>query len=139
MECGREDVIKNSTGGYHFQDWISIRIVGAWAAPLGIGPAAAEVSDSPPALSVALNERQQWIMGQVRAGVRLTLKDILAHFRSEWNRSTLNRDLKALREQGLLISHPNGYYLAPPENRSSTSSDRAVNGVNCENHQGEPT
>jgi hypothetical protein len=112
LECGREDVIKNSAGGYHLRDWIIIRIVGSWAEPLGISHSKSEIlSGSMPSEKVQLNPRQRWILEQLTAGVKLTLKDVVAHFRAQWNRSTINRDLRVLRERGLITKHTAGHYV----------------------------
>lgn len=110
IQCGREDVIRNKAGGYHFREWMVIRVTGDWASALGITP------DTPEAKGLVtaekpLNERQQWILTQLDKGVRLKLKDVLTHFRSQCNRSTINRDLKTLRERAVIETGSDGSYV----------------------------
>lgn len=118
LDCGREDVIRNFAGGYHFRDWIVVRLAGDWATALGIEPESpatetGEPSDTPaePGLQ-ALNERQRWLLDQVRGGERLKLADVLEQFRKQCNRSTINRDVKDLRDRGLMKTGPDGYYTS---------------------------
>ena len=59
--------------------------------------------------TASLNERQEWILGEIERGVRLELRDIVRHARM--NRSTANRDLKELRERGLIALHDEGHYI----------------------------
>lgn len=64
------------------------------------------------ATSYTLNERQRWILAQIQNGTRRTTRDIAHHFRHEFNRSTIGRDLKTLRERGLIVTHADGHYVA---------------------------
>jgi len=118
LDCGRNDIIQNFAGGYHFREWMKVRVIGTWAATLGVEP----VSESSVELAgvccktvecagLPLNQRQQWIISQVDNGAQLTMSDIVKHFRSECDRSTVGRDLRVLRELGVLETHINGYYV----------------------------
>ena len=60
---------------------------------------------------VALNQRQQRIVGQIKSGVRLFQKEVLAHFRTKWNASTAKRDLKGLRARKIIRTNPAGNYV----------------------------
>ncbi len=48
-----------------------------------------------------LNERQTWIMEQVRAGVELRVGDLIAQF--SYSKTTAKRDLTDLRERDLIV------------------------------------
>ncbi|MGE4159159.1 MAG: ArsR family transcriptional regulator [Planctomycetota bacterium] len=61
-----------------------------------------------------MNGRQSWILAQIEKGVPLRLKDIISHTRK--NRSTINRDLKELRQRGLVGLHGEGYYIQGMQN-----------------------
>lgn len=106
MSCGRDEVLQNSGGGYHFRDWIIVKIVGTWAAPL-----LHSRDEETKAESAKLNERQKWVMAQIDRGLPLQQKDVIFHFRSQWNASTIKRDLKHLRESGLITTGASGGYL----------------------------
>jgi len=108
LECGRYDIIA-SKGGYHFTEWMDVRLAGEPATPK---------SDPAPAKKPAkatsgpvLNDRQKWILEQIDKGVRISQKDAIAHFRREKNASTIKRDLKQLRDGNMIETHPDGYYV----------------------------
>lgn len=91
-----------------------------FSAPTGIGSKADSPSAGGPAepaqkpdepAEKPLNERQQWILSQIDRGEQLTLKGVLAHFRSQCNRSTINRDLKELRDRTIIKTGPHGAYI----------------------------
>ena len=58
-----------------------------------------------------LNDRQTWILEQIDKGVRMSQKDVIAHFRRDKNASTIKRDLKQLRDGNLIETHPDGHYI----------------------------
>ena len=68
---------------------------------------------------LSVNERQQWVLDQIDQGERISQKNAIAHFRRQWNASTIKRDLKALRDVGLIETHPDGYYIRRSEGRRS--------------------
>lgn len=108
LACGRYDIIA-SKGGYHFTEWMDVRVAGEPEPPKGNRTSAcnsAETDGAP-----ALNDRQTWILEQLDQGVELRHKDIVRHTRK--NRSTINRDLKELRDRGLITTHEDGYYIRP--------------------------
>jgi len=88
---------------------MDIRITGQ-SEPQKADPApAAKRADT--ASGLVLNDRQKWILDQIDKGVRISQKDVIAHFRREKNASTIKRDLKQLREEALIATHEDGYYL----------------------------
>ncbi len=107
LDCGRYDIIGRGGGGYHLTDCMRVRVDGAQAAK----------PEEPGPLSV--NERQQWVLDQIDQGERISQKNAIAHFRRQWNASTIKRDLKALRDVGLIETHPDGYYIRRSEGRRS--------------------
>ena len=109
LECGRYDIIAKGGGGYHFTDWMDVRIA---------GQPVPQTTDAAPSAKPAkadggsvLNDRQKWILEQIDKGVHISQKDAIAHFRREKNASTIKRDLKELRDGGQIETHPDGYYL----------------------------
>ena len=60
-----------------------------------------------------LNERQEWILEQIDAGARLRQKQVIDHFRRDKTPSTIKRDLKDLRDRGLIATHSDGHYMRP--------------------------
>lgn len=110
LACGRYDILDSRGGGFHFTRWMRVKVIGDWARALDIEP---WTEDSPPAPTPAndgLNERQRWLVDELTNGAQLTQKDVLFHFRNKLNASTIKRDLKALRERGLLGTDDAGYY-----------------------------
>jgi len=59
----------------------------------------------------ALSERQQRIMDQISAGGRVRQKDVIGMFCWDFSPSTVKRDIKALRDMGLITTHHAGYYV----------------------------
>jgi CheY-like chemotaxis protein len=114
LDCGRYDIIA-SKGGYHFTDWMEVRVAGQ-PEPQKPGPAPstkpAKASDGP-----IPNDRQKWILEQIDKGVHISQKNVIAHFRREKNPSTIKRDLKELRERGQIETHPDGYYVSVREKK----------------------
>jgi len=64
-----------------------------------------------PANEPGFNDRQQRILAEVDKGTQLQQKDVIAMFRRDFNPSTIKRDLKALRDGGLIKTHADGYYI----------------------------
>lgn len=108
LDCGRYDIIA-SKGGYHFTDWMDVRVAGEQAAKDAAVEREPVRQTNAPDGGRALNDRQKWILEQLDKGVELRNKDIVRHTRK--NRSTINRDLKDLRDRGLISTHDDGYYM----------------------------
>jgi CheY-like chemotaxis protein len=94
LDCGLYDVIgRTKGGGYHLTEHIEARVAGAET------PAAQpEASPAGP----DLNPRQRWVLDQIAAGAEVRQKTVIEQFRREVNASTVKRDLKVLRELGLI-------------------------------------
>lgn len=103
LACDQEDVIANGGGGYHCADWVMVRKPGEESEKPRDGEGHA--SDN------ALNDRQQQILARIESGARLQQKDVVAMFRQSRNASTIKRDLKTLRDMGLIGTHRDGYYV----------------------------
>ena len=58
-----------------------------------------------------LNDRQRRILEEIDGGAELRQKDVIAMFRRHWNPSTVKRDIKGLRDAGLIETHADGYYI----------------------------
>ena len=107
LDCGRYDII-DSRSGYHFTDWMQVRVGDSEARESEAnennrhGP---RTSGNAP----TLNDRQKWILGQLANGVQLRLQAIVQH--TEKSRSTIIRDLKALQDTKLIITHDDGHYV----------------------------
>jgi DNA-binding response OmpR family regulator len=109
LECGRYDIIAKGGGGYHFTDWMDVRLAGQQdlqKAEPATAAKPAKANDGP-----SLNDRQKWVLEQIDMGVRISQKNVIAHFRREKNASTIKRDLKELRDGGQIGTHPDGYYI----------------------------
>lgn len=119
LQCGRYDIIAGGGGGYHFTDWMDVRLAGQ-SAPQKADPAPVtkpvKASDGP-----ILNDRQKWVLEQIDKGVHISQKDVIAHFRREKNASTIKRDLKELRDGGHIETHPDGYYVRVASERDRRS------------------
>lgn len=122
LACGRYDIIV-SKGGYHFTDWMEVRIAGEPETPKADRAPARKATETDGA--PALNDRQTWILGQLDEGVELRHKDIVRHTRK--NRSTINRDLKELRDRGLITTHVDGYYVRVQSAKSKGGSHVKIN------------
>ena len=107
LECGMHDVIGDpKRGGYHLTETIDVRIEDGKGRVVE-QPCSEQVEHS-------LNERQQWVLGQIDHGARIGQKDVLVHFFGKWSPSTIKRDLKELRAQKVITTGKNGYYSRPP-------------------------
>jgi DNA-binding response OmpR family regulator len=104
LDCGMHDVIGDPKrgGGYHLTETIEIRIEDGEERTV----------EQPCSMQVEhpLNERQQWILDQIRQGFRIGQKDAVAHFFGERTETTIKRDLKALRGRGLIFTDRDGCY-----------------------------
>jgi len=100
LDCGPEDILATGRGGYHFTAWMDVTVEGE--PPAGAPSAVPEKAPR--------NERQQWVMEQVTGGARIRQKDVIEHFRREWNSSTVKRDLRDLRARGMIATGEDGYY-----------------------------
>ncbi|NLE58450.1 MAG: response regulator [Planctomycetes bacterium] len=108
LECGRYDIIA-SKGGYHFTEWMDVRLADEPATPKPEPPLSKTPAKAP--IGPRLNDRQTWIMEQIDNGIQLRQKDVIAHFRRDKTPSTIKRDLKQLRDGKLIETHPDGYYV----------------------------
>ena len=105
LDCGPNDII-GSSGGYHFTDWLDVRIDDGSVPSeseeptLGVEP----VEEQP-----VLNARQKWIVEQLGMGSTLRHRDIVKQWKV--SRSTINRDLKGLRSMGLIVLGDEGIYV----------------------------
>jgi len=100
MEVQPEDVLVNDDQGYHLKEWIVVE-------RRDIGRDPAVTPQSVPALSPLdpdhvpdLNQRQRWVLDQLRQNVELTRSMIEEHFHV--STKTAKRDLAELRERGLI-------------------------------------
>ena len=89
ITCGREDVIKTTKQGYRIGDKIVVN---------GRGQAVGE--DSALSGDESFNPRQEWALGQLRAGVRLRAAAIAKEFGC--SSTTAKRDLADLRRRGII-------------------------------------
>lgn len=144
LECGPSDIVASGRGGYHLPDWITVRVAGSRVQneparahrepPREPGREPREPANEParepdepgnepgePGREPALNGRQEWILAEIRKGVRLRHGDIVRE--KGVNRSTVNRDLKVLRDRRLVRLHAEGYYvLVEPARRKALAS-----------------
>lgn len=134
---GREDVITNKGAGYHLAEWLTVEDgvptaksitetsrghdVGTLAAPRGdANPKAVTPAGGEP-----LTDRQHWILGQLRDGVKLTRAMVQAQFGIREKQA--KRALADLSNRSLtdFIRKPRpGYYVlrSKPTQRASTIS-----------------
>jgi len=120
LQCDRYDIIAGGGGGYHFTDWMDVRLAGQ-PGPHKADPAPVTKPAKADSGSI-LNDRQKWILEEIDKGVHISQKDVIAHFRREKNASTIKRDLKQLREGGLIEPRPDGYYVRVANERDRRSS-----------------
>jgi len=116
LDCDEEGII-GSQGGYHFRPWIAVEVING---PIDkssdlVEGHKSEIQSIDQNLSTGmescetLNERQRWILEQLQKGVNLKLSDILRH--TQCNRSTVNRDMKELRNRKLITRNEQGHYV----------------------------
>lgn|GEM_PF-3841271 len=119
LDFGRYNLFARGGGGYHFTDWMDVRVAGQ-PEPQRANPAPTVKLAKADGAAV-LNDRKKWILEQIEKGVRISQKDVIAHFRREKNPSTIKRDLKELREEGLIATHEDGYYMSVKEKKQSNT------------------
>jgi len=99
VRCGDRDVIQSGGPGYRLNPAIEIR--GAVSADTR---SAAEINcrngTREETAESAFNERQQWILDQLRASNQVRRRDVEAHCRC--SSKTAKRDLAELRDRGLI-------------------------------------
>lgn len=78
LDCGQYDVIDNRGQGYHLRDWIVVEVHDQVEPARPASPAAGVRPESPP--TSGLSERQQWILDQLKAGAKLTRRQIERQF-----------------------------------------------------------
>lgn len=122
LACDRYDII-DSKGGYHFTEWMDVRMAGDPVVQ-DAEPALTEIPAASDASAPVLNDRQKWVLEQIDNGQCLHQKDVITHFKRDRKRSfhpsTIKRDLKQLREHGLIETHPNGYYMFVRQQKTTT-------------------
>lgn len=119
LKCGKQDVIISGGPGYRLNQWIKVEERDEDFAGTGRDR---DMSDVPapqpnvPATSanVPLNDRQHWVLEQLRLGVKLQRQDIEKRFRV--TEKTAKRDLSDLVGRGLIVfertPRPGHYQLA---------------------------
>ena len=117
LDCGRYEIIARGGGGYHFTDWMDVRLAGQ-PEPQKVDPAPA-ARPAKAASGPRLNDRQKWILEQIDKGVQMSQKDVIAHFRRDKNASTIKRDLKQLRDGNLIETHLDGHYVSVRQKEST--------------------
>lgn len=115
LDCGRYDIIAGGGGGYHFTDWMEVRIIGEPDA--NTTDPAPEATPAKGDIGPIPNDRQKWVLEQIGKGIKIRQKDVIAHFRREKNASTIKRDLKELRDSGQIETHPDGFYVRARKSR----------------------
>jgi DNA-binding transcriptional ArsR family regulator len=112
LDCGLYDVIGNTKGGgYHLTESIDAVVFEDEASPV-IGAATGPMPQvEPPSECMHLNERQRWILDQIASGGQVSQKTVIEHFRRALGPSTVKRDLKDLRERGLIVTDEQGQLM----------------------------
>ncbi len=114
IECGDHDVIQSGGRGYRLNQWIEVRHNGTdprLTEPDAASPCGEATDRAIEGGSDQLNERQLWILDELRAGVKLRRSDIETRFKC--SAKTAKRDLIDMREQGLIafeMKPAPGYY-----------------------------
>lgn len=118
LTCGTNDVIMSRDQGYRLNPHITIRR----GLAIAVGPAPTpEAAADVPGTSAEpedsqLNERQRWILAELRRGTNVRRSDIEARFKC--STKTAKRDLAELREQGRIefveSPRPGHYRIAQP-------------------------
>lgn len=132
LKCGKQDVIASGGPGYRLKEWIKVEERdGNVAGTCGDR----DMSDVPaprpnvPATSpnVPLNNRQHWVLEQLRAGIELQRQDIEKHFRV--TEKTAKRDLSDLVGRGLIAFERTprpGHYRLAKRSQSGRPSDKIL-------------
>lgn len=121
IACGEKDVIQSGGPGYRLNPSIEVRRVAGPGSLADNDPALGTgVIDDDPGDTAGVNERQRWILDQLRAGVNLRRGDVEKQFRC--SAKTAKRDLAELRDHGLTTFEPKpapGHYrLARGQNHA---------------------
>lgn len=119
--CGDQDVIQSGGPGYRMNPWIEVRRVEGAGSPAEHDPAPrVGVIENDPGDTHGVNNRQRWILEQLRAGANLRRGDVEKQF--ECSPKTAKRDLSELRDRGLTAFEPKpapGHYrLASGQNHA---------------------
>lgn len=103
VECRDQDVIQSGGSGYRLNPWIEVRQGGKPGSSSDHDPGdnSGVIPDDPGDTSddPGVNERQRWILEQLRAGVELRRGDVERRFKC--SPKTAKRDLAELRERSL--------------------------------------
>ena len=95
---GRDDVIANGGRGYHLTDWLRIEERQETdTAPTSDHAPAVPLQEDP---DDGMSDRQRWILGQLRNGVKLTRRMVQDHFQVGDRQA--KRDLSKLSGQGVI-------------------------------------
>ncbi len=132
LKCGKQDVIASGGPGYRLKEWIKVEerdenVAGTCGDR--------DMSDVPaprpnvPATSanVPLNNRQHWVLEQLRAGIELQRQDIEKHFRV--TEKTAKRDLSDLVGRGLIAFERTprpGHYRLAKRSQSGRPADKIL-------------
>ena len=93
LACGKFDVIcETKGGGYHLHDCIEVTIE----------PGLESLADAHDEEPTTRQEVKAWILEQLEAGVAIYPRDVIAAFSGKRDRSTITRDLAALRADGVI-------------------------------------
>lgn len=138
LNCGKQDVIISGGPGYRFNPWIKIDerdgdVVGTCRD--------SDMSDVPaprpnvPATSanVPLNDRQHWVLEQLRAGIELKRQDIEKRFCV--TEKTAKRDLSDLVGRGLVAFERTprpGHYRLAKRSQSGCPPDKILEGCDLQ-------
>lgn len=119
LKCGKQDVIMSGGPGYRFNPWIKVEerdgLVAGTCGDRDMSDVPAPQPNVPAtSANVPLNDRQHWVLEQLRAGVELQRPDIEKRFRV--TEKTAKRDLSDLVGRGLIAfertPRPGHYRLA---------------------------
>lgn len=131
VECGDRDVIESGGRGYRLKEWIEVRRGESAGTSVNVDPGdnRGDIPDVPGDMEgdpgdtnddPGVNERQRWILDQLRDGARLRRGDVEKQFRC--SAKTAKRDLAELRERGLTQFEtkpaPGHYRLKYPQNQA---------------------
>ena len=130
IECGPFDILLTEYEGYHFADNMDIRVVNSndQSVPAKAQGKATETAAGLPSDPVLrrLNDRQRWVLEQIDQKKKLRHKDIVQKMQV---RSTVNRDLKKLRELKLIRLHEDGYYVRVEKAGGTPPASKPPGGV----------
>lgn len=123
IACGDQNVIQSGGPGYRLNPSIEVRrIAGPGSSADGDPAPGAGVIEDDPGDTGGVNDRQRWILDQLRAGVHLRRGDVEKQFRC--SPKTAKRDLSELRDRGLTTFEPKpapGHYrLTRGQNHAET-------------------